>query len=409
VRSFARQRTALLGDTHIHEHMRFDECLRVLNWIADDLEERKPDLIAHSGDVFHLKSTAKERNAAAAVFVRYASIAPLWITKGNHDADDDLTIFSKLASKHEIRIVNDFDSGTFGGAEIAGLAWPRKAAMLSRVQAMLGNVSIAETDAIAADAIRALLGNSFPAEREQLVSAEREQLVAGLLEPRVLYRPRILIAHAMVRGSTTGIGQPLVGCDMEIGHDDLAASGADFVGIGHIHKGQDWQHGETAVVYAGSPRRVDYGELEPKGYVIVDFDEAGMRWQRVGTPAREMLHAKGAFADAVLSCDHEPSAVAGAEVRFTYTVERDHRQAARREAEKVKEQMIAAGAVAVRLDEDVLVTTRARAPDVVTAKTTEARLRATWAARGFAPDADRAARLVEKAGQIEAEVALEGA
>ena len=74
--------------------------------------------------------------------------------------------------------------------------------------------------------------------------------------------------------------------------EDLALVGADAYVLGHIHKSQAWDIGGAPVIYPGSPRRTDFGELEPKGYVIVDVTDSGgvVSWEFVEAPATPMLH-----------------------------------------------------------------------------------------------------------------------
>src|SRR6185369_15630788 len=119
------------------------------------------------------------------------------------------------------------------GVAVAAVAWPRKAQLLASIGQP---VSHAAATQLAADAINSLL---------QGLGAELAQHDG----------PRVLASHAMVCGSVTSVGQPLVGHDMEVGIGDLGLAKADFVALGHIHKAQEWSFGRTPIVYTGSPRR----------------------------------------------------------------------------------------------------------------------------------------------------------
>jgi exonuclease SbcD len=220
--------------------------------------------------------------------------------------------------------------------------------------------------------------------------------------------PRILLTHAMVRGSRTTAGQPLVGCDLELGLDDLGLAGADFVALGHIHAHQAWDDREP-IVYPGSPRRTEFGDVDPKGYVIVDTIRVDNRvsvrrgWEFVETPATPML-----LLDAVWDPEHNTlfglhrlTDVAGAEVRLRWTVAAEHRDAARNRAELYRAEALARGAIVVKLEEIVETSVRARAPEVSEAKTVAQKLVAYWKAKGE----DHGARepvLLGKAAQLEA-------
>jgi exonuclease SbcD len=234
--------------------------------------------------------------------------------------------------------------------------------------------------------------------------------------------PRVLLAHAMVIGSRVSTGQPLVGCDFEIGVEDLALAGADAVALGHIHMPQAWGQAESElvahvgpapVIYPGSPRRTAFGEVEEKGYVIVSLasgprDERGRvatGWERIATPCTPMVLAEGEYESAAgIRLDHG-FVVSGAEVRLRYQVAADQRDAARAAAETLRADMLDRGAVDVKLEEVVIATSSARAPEVARARTVAEKLRAMWRARGDEPEPDRAERLLAHVGEIETEAA----
>jgi exonuclease SbcD len=85
-------------------------------------------------------------------------------------------------------------------------------------------------------------------------------------------RPHILVSHITVAGAETSTGQVLLGGDIQVSIADLALANADYVALGHIHKAQ--KLGEN-IYYAGSPFHLNFGELEPKGFNIVTFDDDG--------------------------------------------------------------------------------------------------------------------------------------
>ena len=211
---------AILADSHFDEHSRFAECVRVHDWIADDIAARGVDLILHAGDVYERKSAPREREAVAAWVQRVTQTAPLVIVRGNHDILGDLPLLARLETRHPVYVEEGaavrYVETARGVAAVACVAWPRKASL----HAMLGQVGHEGSELAAGDAMRAVL-RGLGAEM-----AEHDG-------------PRLLLSHAMVRGSKTSHGQPLVGCDMELGLDDLALAGADFYALGHIHMPQE--------------------------------------------------------------------------------------------------------------------------------------------------------------------------
>lgn len=384
-------RVAHLGDSHWDETSRWDECVRVHNWIADDLDRRGVDLVLHGGDIYERASTPRERAGVVAWLQRVASRCPVVVVRGNHDRLHDLAILGEIRAEYPI-IVEE-RSGvhvveTAGGETVAVgcLAWPRRAELLAR------SGSHEQTELLASAALRGVLGG----------------LGAALASHEL---PRILLAHAMVRGSRTTAGQPLVGQDMELGLEDLiVGADVDVVCLAHIHCGQDW---DGPVVYPGSPYRTAYGEVEPKGYVIYQFGagrDGLISWERVETPAQPMVLLHGVYysgggldvldVPGVTDVPGLDAVQAGADVRLRYDVDADQRDAARTAAAELRDIILAAGAAKVKLEEQVRVASVARAPEVAAALTIAAKLEALWAARGWDPG-DRREALLSRLRELE--------
>lgn len=401
------KRIALIGDSHFDASSRFDECVRVHDWIANDIATRGVDLVLHSGDVFERKSNPDERRAVADWLCKVTEHAPVVIVRGNHDAPRDLSIFAKLETKHPIVVEEGAGVHVIGGCVVGCMAWPTKASVLA-----LGAQSHAEGELLAGEALRNVLRG---------LGQEMEATAWN-------GSPKILLAHAMVRASRVSTGQPLVGCDLELGVEDLALAGADFVALGHIHMPQCFDPsgnvcrnenegflGNTArYVYPGSPRRTAFGELEQKGYVVAYFEERGVTWSRVPTPCTPMVHvhAEWVWENWNEEAEHRPRLVfdrgeyglqdlVGAEVRLRYMVEADRRPEAKAAAEAIRAEWLEAGVLSVKLEEEVVSAGTARAPEVAAAATLPEKLYALWRARNTTPDEERAARLVGKAHQLE--------
>jgi exonuclease SbcD len=287
----------------------------------------------------------------------------------------------KIRSKHPIIVEEAADVYVVAGVAVACLAWPRKAELLAR----LGDAGREAGELAAAEALRSVLLGF----RQQLEQHDG---------------PRILLTHAMVRGSRTTAGQPLVGCDLELGVDDLALAGADLVALGHIHAHQSWD--EEGIVYPGSPRRTEFGDTDAKGYMVVEFSDGDpfrdYDWHFIETPATPMLLLQASWdtESGALIGTHRLTDLAGAEIRFRYTVPAEHRDAARARAEEYRATALARGAIVVKLEEQVSTSLRARAPEVAEAKTLTQKLRAYWAAKGD-DLGEREPVLLAKAGVLE--------
>ena len=394
-------RVALVGDTHADEHNRFAEHNRIMQWIVADARARGCTLLLHSGDVWERKSTGLERLAVADYVQDATETMDVVVVAGNHDAPEDIEWIGRLRPRNRLRTIQAATRPltiVVGGQVVVHcLPWPRKGHLSASLDA---SVTHGQGDGIA---------------RQQL-----RNVLQGYVTGAGGRHPSILLAHCMVRGSKLSIAQPpLVGMDFELGLDDLAQAQADFYALGHIHLCQEWSfhHARSVaaalsghdyestgapVVYPGSPRRVTFGEMEPKGYVVITFNDDGTlaQWERVLTPCTPMLHISGAYADGVLETD-EPEDIAGAEIRLRYTVATDQREQARATANGARERMLAVGgAVAVKVEEQVEVESRARAPEVSRAVTLKQKLEAHWAAKGFDPGPRREALLI-KLAQLE--------
>lgn len=375
---------ALVGDTHADADNRFDEHNEVMNWIAWDAKGRGAQALLHSGDVYERTSNSREREAVARWVMTAAGLMPVVIVAGNHDDPRDIEALGHLNTK--FRVYAETRPGPLlpveaGSADaiawIALLPWPQKAYLLAGAE----QKSRAQGDVAAVTALRNIL-------RDYGVR------FAGLGGDE----PRLFLGHCMMRGSRVGISQPpLVGADFELGVEDLGLVGADFYGLGHIHLGQDWvvennqQHHlghEPPIVYPGSPRRMNFGEIEEKSYVLLTFDDRQLvSWERVPTPCRRMIHLTGDVGEIDgqphLLMDSNGEIPQGAEVRVRYEVPAEGRVAGRAAAARAKDRLMALGAVNVVLEEVVQVEQRARAPEVAAAATNRDRLWEHWRSKGI--------------------------
>lgn len=391
---------AASGDSHFNQDSRWDECLRIHNWMAGDMIARAAQLFLHPGDWFEQLSKPKERNAVADLLEMLGMHIPVIGDRGNHDSPGDLHIFNHVRPKWPVVIEEGADVHIVklpNGASVAvaAVAWPRKAHLLASLGSEVG--------------------------KEQSEQVARDQLRILFLHLRDLLKqhegPRILMMHAMVCGSTTSVGQPLVGCDLEVSLEELALVEADIVLLSHVHKPQEWTDYPMPIIYCGSPYATAYGETEVKSYVIAEFDDKRRKdgkilrdWKRVPTPRTPMilletqyLPDSGAFYylnDLVFDI----GMVSNADVRFRYSVDSDHAAAAKSAAKRVEAQFLEAGAQVVKIEDSVNSTTRARAPEVVEAQTLPDKLEVLWHVRQIEVEPDRKVRLFGKAAQLEMEV-----
>jgi exonuclease SbcD len=266
-------RIAHTADWHLDERLDLDDTIRVLHALTDQLleihEERPFDVIVHAGDVYDRRSTPEVRLIAADVFRDLANLAPVVIVKGNHDAPNDLHLFSKLRAKHRITVAESLAEiaipprgGMWDNPEawrgqavgyVLAVPWFDKAQAVSSLERATGipASSIREGDAtVAAEALAIL---------RAYVQARRE--VWGLA-------PVVAVGHLMIGGATTSTGQTLIGHGVEFAPGELQDVGVGTWLLGHVHQHQAHGSGASkAVCYSGSVNRLNYGEPEEKGWL----------------------------------------------------------------------------------------------------------------------------------------------
>lgn len=210
------------------------------------------------GDVFHQRSTPDDRNAIAPLVQEMADVAPVFIDYGNHDQPGDLQILTRLDSAFDIVV---FDRPalvrllTPNGQTLAvfGLPYPHKGGIVAA-----GHASSAVRD-VAADALADIM-TSASAQLRDAASRGEATLFAG---------------HATIAGAVSSVGQPM-GLERDIAIDvaHLEQLGTVPKVFGHIHKPQAMPAG---AVYVGSVGRNDFGEVEDKRIVVVEYQQDGHR------------------------------------------------------------------------------------------------------------------------------------
>lgn len=361
------------SDHHFDQHSpRWAECLRIHDWIAQQVEEQQPDVFASAGDIYERASTPHEREAVAAWLTRIAAVCPVVIVRGNHDRAEDVALLRRLSTLHPIIVEERAAVHYVGDLAICAVAWPSRPMLRSVCPE-------APTSEAVDDVAREMLRNVLRGMAGELMGHDG---------------PRILLMHAMVDGSVTSTGQPLVGCEFNCGLSDLALAQPHVGILGHIHKPQRWEHGGASYLYTGSPFRTAFGETETKSIVMWEDGEV----TRLTTPAQPMVLLEDEWlpGGGWLNGLHDlTDSVEGAEIRLRYRTASDQRDAAKLAAGEYRNGLIEEGATSVKLEEVVQTTTRQRAPEIAAALTLTDKLEALWEASGIEVDEPRKQRLFE--------------
>ncbi len=376
------------GDDHIVRGSRWEECRRIHEWIADEVRREKPDLFVNGGDLFDKTSTPEEREFAAEWIKSIADVCPFILTRGNHDAENDTLIMSRLSARHPIIVEQGAGVHLIGGAAVAAVAWPKRSNIAINAPA---GASAEHLDLITREALQ----NLFRGLGQQLAQHDG---------------PRLGLGHFMVNGSKSSTGQPLIGQSMSCGLEDLALLGAPLTLMSHIHLPQNFEFNGCEFVYMGSPYRRDYGEAEVKSYTVAEYDGPRLvEWHRVTTPCAPMLQFETAWwsrpdGSAAFTTVFNPHDIeAGSEIRFRFSYSPEQRSAAVHAAEELERLWLDSGAADVKLDPQTLTVSTAKSPEIAEADTTEEKLRLMWRARGEVVEPEREGRLMDKLAEIRME------
>jgi len=250
---------------------RWVDTIDMVRWVAADARARKADVLVVGGDFTEGRHPAPWR-VAQILQALDAFDGPTVLARGNHDG---------LRAGRSI--VDVLASGRPGWV---GFSRPGVT--------VTADVAIAVLPFLDAHWLRAQPGFDSVPEAEVLrVLAQQYLVIAGGLyaEAAALAPRSILVVHQGLSGGLMSDTQRAFLGDKTLVVDGraLGAIGFDAVLAGHFHLHQVLQ-ADPLVAYAGAPYRTDFGEEhQAKGYMVVDVDAAGVRWEFVETPARRFV------------------------------------------------------------------------------------------------------------------------
>lgn len=355
------------------------EVVRVTDYLVEVAAAEKPDVIILAGDTldeYHgrIRLDSDAARAAIRCVQNFAEVAPVVIVRGTKSHDREAPfIFEHLRTKHPVYVASE--------PELVGLYHaPGGSRQFSPVGS--GGLPLA-VFTLCPSLDKQFFSATFDGGiRDGNVSMRElaHDLFAGFgLVNETVEVPRILVTHGMVTGAVFSTGQQAIGEDLELGLDTLRAAKCDYVALGHVHKRQTFGRD---VAYSGSPGRMNFGEQEEKGALLVEVERGKPPVIRfVPTPARkfvfvdvewdgivEAIHA--AIQDALTTCR-------GCHVRVRYSIPEEHRHAVNRD--EVEKALIAAGALKAKVECQIIPATRTRAAGISRASTLPEKVE-KWAA-----------------------------
>lgn len=207
------------------------------------------------GDLFDRASTPADRNTLARLVQRMLVHASVIVVPGNHDLPGELDMLrwfdppvTLIDRPGVIEVPTPID-----GVRLAvfGLPYPHRGGLVAKDVAKDQVVPVAQT----------LLESIIRAGAAELARAAGDGFIP------------LVVAHVNVAGAIGSTGQPQIGREIELPPALLAHFPSTYVALNHIHKHQvipGLLHC-TEAVYAGSIGRMDFGEMEPKGYVEIQY------------------------------------------------------------------------------------------------------------------------------------------
>lgn len=258
-------KTLHIADLHFQRD-RYDEAASSVHALCDDIDRNGADLVVVSGDTWDgpVQNTAGARFADFLELVReIADRAPVAMIYGtpSHDTDGSLEVFEQIQAKHGIEILRPGQPyGLTTGGVFCNLndSTPRDG---DQLKALLFGVPEPNKKWLLANA-----GATGKDEADAMARAALRALFMGLGGLRKQYPdlPCILLYHGEVAGakSATGYGAE-AGVGLAVTRDDLAAVGADYYALGHIHEPQ--KIGDLPAFYPGSIYPINWGETHKAG------------------------------------------------------------------------------------------------------------------------------------------------
>lgn len=245
-------------------HTRLLDFEKALNFCIDAAIERNVDFFMFSGDAYKTAhpSPTQQRLLINCFLRLYKANIPVIIVVGNHDNPVSfgkahaLDIFGQLPVDgfHVFSKPGAVTLKTKNGpVQVVGIPWPSRTTLA---------LSLPSTSA-----------HDIAEQVSKHVCTLIDHYVATL-SPEI---PTVMSGHLTVSsGIFSGSEKRAIyGSDPLFLPSDLAKKPFDYIGLGHLHRYQNLNpDGYPAIIYSGSPERVDFGERkEDKGFCLVTIHE----------------------------------------------------------------------------------------------------------------------------------------
>jgi len=247
--------------------------IQALRALVDHAEQRQPDLVVHSGDVFDAsRPPYPAMELAVHAFARLSAIAPTVVLAGNHDSVGLLRVLHDLAGLSNPRrlwFVTEPSVLSFAVDErdvaLACVPFVHPNAVMDLLK-----VNAAKWEGTYADAIRQV-NATLLAE-----AATRVDPASGLL---------LYAAHLHVHGAKPGRSERRITVGDDYSTHTAGLERVVYAAFGHIHDPQLLPGGSVPGRYAGSLVPIDFGESsQAKHAVLVTIDEHDRTIEELALP-----------------------------------------------------------------------------------------------------------------------------
>ena len=393
-------KTAHTGDLHILTGgKRAGVAERVLYGMADEWERRGVELVTVSGDFYDTHPTEEDVLFGRRWCERVTSFAKMIIISGNHDPRGAVQVLDAFRTEHRIVVVDE-------EPHVERL-WPDALDLRVACLPDLRGAYLAQ--------MRALWG--MPRDTPTLeVAREVLRQLGSQMEGD---GPRLFLGHCTLGEARMDNDQPARAQGLAFTLTDLSHIPAHAYALGHIHLRQQWLIDGAPCFYVGSPSPWDYGDLAAsKSWTQLTWNGDGFDVEVVPTGAPKLVHVVGtwhrdgdhgvmglAYAkEHATSLAVAPVDLAGADVRLRYDVPTDDAAAAETAAQEHERAILAAGAVACKVDPVPVLVSRSRAPALASARTDAEKLDAFWRATNTTPEPARRARILDVLARLQPHV-----
>ncbi len=363
-------KAAHLADLHFSNNdEKREEVVRCSDAILDIMQADPPEVVILSGDVLdehdgRIRLDSECARAAISFVERAADIAPVVIIRGTKSHDRDAPyIFTHLRCRYPIHVATEIE-------QVALVAQPSRFEFHELTDAMHAGLDVRAAFTLVPSVDKSYLMARFGGSISEGNMQTRELLHdlfvgLGLVNDMITCVPRIMVAHGMVTGAQFSTGQTAIGEDLEFGINDLQQAHCDYVALGHVHK---YQCFPGNICYSGSVGRLNFGETEEKGFLLVEFDGQTVAEIKFHpTPARRFaLHSvewgEGGIHAVLAEADKCAASCQGADVRFRYTIPEEEKH--KLDRDRLAQMFLDAGARKVKVEATVIPKQRTRAAGI---------------------------------------------